>query len=100
MAVSKMVSAKISQKRYKSAYKIFKCSMLLSVFTGGIAALFVYFGADWLEAKFFAKYSGIAIPLRVLAPTIFIVAVMGVFRGLFQGHRTSFRQQYHRYLNR
>ena len=27
MAVSKMVSAKISQKRYKSAYKIFKCSM-------------------------------------------------------------------------
>ena len=88
MAVSKMVSAKISQKRYKSAYKIFKCSMLLSVFTGGIAALFVYFGADWLEAKFFAKYSGIAIPLRVLAPTIFIVAVMGVFRGLFQGHRT------------
>ncbi len=88
MAVSKMVSAKISQKRYKSAYKIFKCSMILSVFTGGIAALFVYFGADWLEAKFFAKYSGIAIPLRVLAPTIFIVAVMGVFRGLFQGHRT------------
>ena len=64
MAVSKMVSAKISQKRYKSAYKIFRCSMTVS------------------------KYSGIAVPLRVLAPTIFIVAVMGVFRGLFQGHRT------------
>lgn len=88
MAVSKMVSAKISQKRYKSAYQIFKCSMTVSVFTGGLAALFVFFGADWIEAKFFSKYSGIAIPLRVLAPTIFIVAVMGVFRGLFQGHRT------------
>ena len=88
MAVSKMVSAKISQKRYKSAYKIFRCSMTVSICTGGIAALFVYFGADWIEAKFFSKYSGIAVPLRVLAPTIFIVAVMGVFRGLFQGHRT------------
>ena len=88
MAVSKMVSAKISQKRYKSAYKIFRCSMTVSICTGGIAALFVYFGADWIEAKFFSKYSGIAVPLRVLAPTIFIVAVMGMFRGLFQGHRT------------
>lgn len=31
MAVSKMVSAKISQKRYKSAYKIFRCSMTVSI---------------------------------------------------------------------
>ena len=88
MAVSKMVSAKISQKRYKSAYKIFRCSMTVSICTGGIAALFVYFGADWIEAKFFSKYSGIAVPLRVLAPTIFIVAVMGVFRVLFKVQRT------------
>ena len=72
MAVSKMVSAKISQKRYKSAYKIFRCSMTVSICTGGIAALFVYFGADWIEAKFFSKYSGIAVPLRVLAPTMFL----------------------------
>lgn len=88
MAVSKMVSAKCSQRRYKSSYTIFKCSMVLSVCTGGVAALFVYFGADWLEASFFSKYKGISIPLRVLAPTIFIVAVMGVFRGFFQGHNT------------
>ena len=88
MAVSKMVSAKCSQKRYKSSYTIFKCSMILSICTGGAAALFVYFGADWLEASFFSKYKGISIPLRVLAPTIFIVAVMGVFRGFFQGHNT------------
>ena len=59
MAVSKMVSAKCSQKRYKSSYTIFKCSMILSICTGGAAALFVYFGADWLEASFFSKYKGI-----------------------------------------
>lgn len=88
MAVSKMVSTKCSQKRYKNAYHIFRCSMLVSIITGGVAALFVYFGADMLEARFFSKYQGIAIPLRVLAPTIFLVAVMGVFRGLFQGRKT------------
>jgi len=88
MAVSKMVSAKCAQKRYRNAYHIFRCSMLFSVVTGGIAALFVYFGADMLEKNYFSKYHGIAIPLRMLAPTIFVVAVMGVFRGLYQGRKT------------
>lgn len=88
MAVSKMVSAKCIQRRYKNAYHIFRCSMIFACITGGSAALFVYFGADMLETKFFSKYHGIAIPLKVLAPTIFIVAIMGVLRGLFQGRKT------------
>lgn len=88
MAVSKMVSAKCAKKQYKNAYFIFRCSMVFSIVSGGIAALFVYFGADMLEANFFSKYHGIAIPLRVLAPTIFIVSVMGTLRGLFQGRKT------------
>ena len=88
MAVSKMVSAKFAQRRYRDAYHIFNCSMVFSVLSGGAAALFVFFGADMLEKQFFSKYRGIAIPLRILAPTIFIVAVMGVLRGLFQGRKT------------
>lgn len=88
MAVSKMVSTKCAQKRYRNAYFIFRCSMFFSIVTGGVAALFVYFGAEMLENNFFSKYQGISIPLRVLAPTILIVAVMGVFRGLFQGRKT------------
>lgn len=88
MAVSKMVSAKCAQKCYRDAYHTFDCSMVFAVISGGVAALFVFFGADMLESSFFSKYHGIAIPLRILAPTIFIVAVMGVFRGLFQGRKT------------
>lgn len=88
MAVSKMVSAKCAERKYKNAYTLFHRSLIFSVCTGGAAALFLYFGAEFLEQNFFAKYHGIALPLRVLAPTIFIVAVMGVFRGLFQGRKT------------
>ncbi len=88
MAVSKLVSAKCAQGRYRSAYTLFRRSLFFSFLTGGAAALLLYFGADALESNFFAKYRGIALPLRVLAPTIFIVAVMGVFRGLFQGRKT------------
>lgn len=88
MAVSKMVAAKCTERKYKEAYKIFRCSMLFSILSGGLMATFVFFGADWIEKTFFSKFQGISIPLRVLAPTIFIVAVMGVFRGLYQGRKT------------
>lgn len=88
MAVSKMVSAKCANKKYREAYYIFRCSMIFSICTGGIAALFVFFGADWLEKNFFESYQGVAIPLRVLAPTIFMVAIMGTLRGLYQGRKT------------
>lgn len=88
MAVSKMVSAKCTQKQYKEAYQIFRCSMLFAIVSGGVTALLVYFGANWIEQTFFSKFHGVALPLRVLAPTIFIVAVMGVLRGFFQGRET------------
>ena len=65
MAVSKMVSAKCAQRRYRDAYHIFNCSMVFSIISGGAAALFVFFGADMLERQFFSKYRGIAIPLRI-----------------------------------
>lgn len=88
MAVSKMVSAKCTKKEYKGAFRIFRYAMLFSFVSGGLMALFVFFGADWLERTFFSSFRGIAIPLRVLAPTIFVVAVMGTLRGLFQGKNT------------
>ena len=88
MAVSKMVSAKCARGEYRNAYHIFSCSLVFSAITGGLAAFFVYFGANYLEAHFFSEYHGIAIPLQILAPTIFVVAIMGTFRGLFQGRKT------------
>lgn len=88
MAVSKMVSARCAQRRYKNAFKLFRYSMIVSIIMGGSAALFVFFGADWIEKQFFSKYHGVALPLRILAPTIFIVAIVGTLRGLFQGRRT------------
>ncbi len=85
MAVSKLVAAKIATKEYANAKMIFTSALGFSLITGGIAGLFIYFGADFLEATVYTGYEGIALPLKVLAPTIFVVAVLGVFRGFFQG---------------
>ena len=49
MAVSKLVSERFAAKKFKSASKIFTCSLTIAVITGGIAALLMFFGADFIE---------------------------------------------------
>lgn len=89
MAVSKLISARFVKKRYKSAAKVLRCSLLIGAVTGGVAALLVFFGADFIENVVYGGgVPGLAIPLRVLAPTIFLVAILGVLRGFFQGQGT------------
>ena len=88
-AVSKLVSARFTKKRYKSAAKVLRCSLMVAVCTGGIAALLVFFGASFIENVIYGGgLPGLAIPLRILAPTIFLVAILGVIRGFFQGQST------------
>lgn len=84
LAVSKVVSAKIgSGKRYE-IQRILKVALGLGITVGTIGALVAYFGADFLTGTLLNTPEG-AICLRVLAPCILIVAVLGVCRGFFQG---------------
>ena len=84
LAVSKLVSARVAKKEYKNAMAIFKGSILFAIGVGLLAALVVFFGADFFADKVMASAPS-AYALRVLAPGLFIVAVMGVVRGYFQG---------------
>lgn len=86
LAISKLISAKRVRREHRNILRIFRCSMIFAMFSGGIAALVLFFGAPFFEENMAnGKYTGLYLPLRVLAPTVFIVAVMGVLRGLYQG---------------
>lgn len=83
LSVSKMMAAKNINKEYKSAMKIFKCALAFAVTAGGVMAVFMFIFADILAELYGSPNA--AYPLRILAPTIFVVAVLGVLRGFFQG---------------
>lgn len=83
LAISKVVSARLSNRQYKNANKVFRGGLIFASITGGIAGLVVLFGADALAGLLSEPLSAIA--LRIFAPTLLIVAIMGVFRGYFQG---------------
>lgn len=84
LAVSKIVSARIGTGQRGDLRKILKCALGFGAAVGAVGALIAYFGADFLTGVLLKTPEG-AICLRVLAPCILIVAVLGVIRGYFQG---------------
>ncbi|MCR4727806.1 MAG: polysaccharide biosynthesis protein [Lachnospiraceae bacterium] len=83
ISVSKLVSANVSKGQYRNADKIFKCSISLAAVTGLITSVLVFLFSDNLSRILNEPMSFLA--LRTLAPTLFVVSVMGVLRGYFQG---------------
>lgn len=84
LAVSKLVSANISQGRRRNVYRVLKCALLFGVVSGTIAALILYFGAEFITATLMKTPLSI-FAVKVLVPVLLIVAVLGVMRGFFQG---------------
>ena len=82
-AVSKVIAQRLAVKEYRNAHRIFHCAFIYVLVVGGIASLFVFFGAGLL-----VEMDNAILPLRMLAPTIFFSGILGVLRGYFQAHRT------------
>ncbi len=87
LAVSKLVSERVSERNYKNAYRIFKGAFIFAVISGGISGLVVFFASDFIAGVIMTEPLS-AIALRVLAPGLLIFAIMGVLRGFFQGLNT------------
>lgn len=83
LAVSKLVSARVAKGERKNAYRVFKGALVFAAVSGTLACLIIFFGAEKLTILMSTPLSVFA--LKVLAPTLIIVAVLGVFRGFFQG---------------
>ena len=86
LAVSKLIAQRSILQEHKNAYKLFKTALVLSLSVGAAAALFLFFGADFLEVLYARE--GLAKPLRIVAPTVLVMSGLGVLRGYFQGKNT------------
>lgn len=85
LAVSRLMSARLAKKEYHNAHRLFMAALVFASVSGLTAALILFFGADMLAVLY--QKEGLQRPLRILAPTTFTVAILGTFRGYYQGHR-------------
>ena len=88
LAVSKLVSARKQRQEHTNSYRVFKSAMIFTAIIGIIVSLLVYFGADFISSTLM-KMPMSSYALKVLSPCLFIVAVLGVVRGYFQGLGTT-----------
>ena len=84
LAVSKLVSERIHKGEFKNAHRVFLCAMRFALIAGGALALLTYVFAGVIT-KYVLSIELAVYALRVLAPAIFVFAIVGVFRGFFQG---------------
>ncbi|MCI9612907.1 MAG: polysaccharide biosynthesis protein [Eubacterium sp.] len=84
MAVSRLVADYRTKGESRNAYRLLKCAFLFAMFVGALACAAIFFGARYITATVFETPLSLY-ALRVLAPTLFITAFLGVLRGFFQG---------------
>lgn len=82
-AMSKIISERLSEKRPEDARRAMRVAFLYSTFIGALMFSIMYFGAARIAEimnKPFLSYV-----LMTLAPTVWIMAYLGILRGFFQG---------------
>ena len=85
-AVSKVVSARIAKNQARNAGRVLAVGLLFALVMGTFSFCLLYFGADFLEGIY--QTEGLRRPLKILAPTSFLFAFLGVMRGYTQGSGT------------
>ncbi len=84
VAVSKLVSARLAMHQKRNAFRVFLGALVFSIVVGLIISLLIFFGAGAISTHMMESPLSVY-ALRVLAVGLFIVAVLGVLRGYFQG---------------
>ncbi len=83
VAISKMISEANAKNNYAELQKTYKAAYRLLLVIGIICSMALLFGAslfaDFIEAPLATK------AILAMAPSLFFVSIMSVYRGLFQG---------------
>ncbi|NLI93668.1 MAG: stage V sporulation protein B [Peptococcaceae bacterium] len=84
LAVSKMVSEKVSVGSYGDVQKIFRIALLILFIAGLVVSVALYIFSPFIVNRFFPDKRVYDV-FRICIPAIFIVSVASGFRGYFQG---------------
>lgn len=84
LAIAKLVAEEVARNNMPGAYKIFKVSLILLIFTGSFFTLLLIIGTPFLKAYIFPNPK-VYYCFLCLIPGVAIVSLCSAFRGFFQG---------------
>lgn len=99
--ISKLVAESDSKGHYRNSYKIFRVGMFVSGVMGFCSMILLLLLANSIET--WVNIEGSAISIRLLAPTVFLVSILSIYRGYYQGMKdnkpTAMSQVYEQIFN-
>lgn len=84
VAISKVLAEKMARGDPGGARATFRVAFALLLVSGVVFSSFLYFLAPWI-AWHMARDPRAVLPIRSIAPALFLVAIVSAFRGFFQG---------------
>lgn len=85
VAISIITAEKLAQKDFLGAKRVFNVSLRLLFVTGLVFASALFFGAHWLIDNHWIRDSRAYYSIIALAPAVFFVTFLAIFRGYLQG---------------
>jgi len=86
VAISKLVSENLARRDYYGVTKVFRVSLLFIALFSGTTSILLYKSAYYLAGHVLLD-SRAGYSIMAIAPAVFLVSVMSVFRGYFQGYQ-------------
>lgn len=83
VAISRMVSERITVQEYGEAHRVFQISLKLMTGIGIITFVIMFFGSGFLADLFGIKEASLS--MKTVAPALLFVPIMAAYRGYFQG---------------
>ena len=98
-AVSGIIRYRVKRERYRNAAKVFKTAFVMNLFLGTVMALFLLFFSSWIaETLVLERLSRMAV--MAAAPSVFFAALIGIFRGYFNGYSMGVLTAHSQYIEK
>ncbi len=82
-AISRIVSGNLAKEKYRNTVRVLKAAFLYATVIGAVMFSVLWFGCYTIADLLQKPYCAFA--LKALAPTVWIMAYLGILRGYFQG---------------
>ncbi len=98
-AMAGIIRYRVKRERYRNADKVFRTAFVMNLFPGVAAALFLLFFSSWIaEVLVLERLSRMAV--MAAAPSVFFAALVGIFRGYFNGYGMGVLTAHSQYIEK
>ncbi|MDE6405887.1 MAG: polysaccharide biosynthesis C-terminal domain-containing protein [Lachnospiraceae bacterium] len=98
-AMAGIIRYRVKRERYRNAGKVLRTAFVMNLFMGTVMALFVLFFSKWIaEVLVLERLSRMAV--MAAAPSVFFAALVGIFRGYFNGYGMGVLTAHSQYIEK